>query len=617
MGRHAADERRRGIAPWAIMTVVGILLVGAVAVAYFLLNRKSSVADDQCTGSTTLQVVAAPAVAEAVRAAAAEFDATKPVARSTCVKTAVSPRAGDRTVSALAAGWEGQQDPAPAYWVADSAADLAELDAANSALTAGRSTTPVATSPVVLVTHGSPSPAIGSISWSGLPAAAGSARLVLADPGSDEAAQAAVLSVLGASGTVRADSAQTQAAALRSIVGSGAGRPADSAAALTTLAGKDAPFDATVAFEAQVAAANKATGGTLTAVYPSGPTAQAEVLTAAIKGAWVDPTASAAAALFDAYLSGTQGKKILADLGFRVPDTAPAVALTGVTLSQPVTVLTEPGPAVLAEIHKAVAALTDPAGPSSGPSSAVAPTPSVSGASPPVSTTPTTRTSVSSGVSTSPGTTTARTTPQTSTTPTPTTKPAQPGPVVTVIADTSDTMNQVVGGKSRNEWLQLTLRDLATKAPTADLGLWTVSTSDGDLGYKRRVPLGPLNGKIGSDLRSKVWTDTLAALRPSGDSWMYGAVQTGYAEASGQVVAGRSNVVIAVVSGADQTPSLSRSTLISTIRDAAGKGVILHIIGLSDEVNADAMTQIANAGGGSYQQITADRLPATLLALAK
>lgn len=641
MGRHATNERRRGIAPWAVMAVVAVLLVGAAVVTFVLISGKRSVAGE-CTGTVNLQVVASPLAADAVRAAAAEFDAGKPVARSKCVSTSVAGRPGGQTLAALKTGWQQQQDPAPALWVADSAADLAALDAADSSLTAGRSTTPIASSPVVLVTRDRASQ-LDTPAWKDLPAltAASSFRLVLPDPATDAAAQDAVLSALGSSGSVAPE--QSWEPVLRNLIQTDPTRPADAAAALTALAGANAPYDLTTAFESQVAAANKAgsnqagsdrtgtdqpgstvpgasTGAALTAVYPSGPTAQAQVLTAVLKGSWVDPAAGAAAALFDSFLSGPDGKRILANHGFRVPGTAATTALAGVELSHSVTALKEPGPAVRAALVKAMAG-TSSGDPSTGPSQTPTGGPSTASAE------SVTQVSTAVTAGTTPSTTStpvSATKPTTSSQPVPTTKttapstPAPPaGPVVTVVADTSSAMDQVVGGKNRNEWLQLALQGLAAKSPTADLGLWGVSSAGNDVGYQRLVPTGPLTGKVGAQTRAQAWAAAVSALKPAGDSWMYGAIQTSYAEAAGQAVPRRSNVMIVVVAGSDRTPALSRADLLASVSGAAGKGVKLQILGLSGDVNAEAMTQIAQAGGGSYQQITADQLPATLLSLAK
>src|SRR6201746_2279107 len=161
MGRHVSADRRRRVAAWPIIAVVAVLVLAGLTVGYFVILH-SSQKSAACSGSTVLPVVAAPGAATSIRDAAVAFDATTPVARSTCVTVTVDEVAGPVAGAALAAGWKGQKTPGPGLWVVDSAPDLAALDAINPAMTAGHGNTSLATSPVVLAGRVAPTPGRGS-----------------------------------------------------------------------------------------------------------------------------------------------------------------------------------------------------------------------------------------------------------------------------------------------------------------------------------------------------------------------------------------------------------------------------------------------------------------------
>ena len=95
-------------------------------------------------------MVAAPGAAAAITAAATAFDATAPVARSACVSTTVTTLPNRRPTRRSPTGGSSNRAAAPGMWVTDSVAALSALEDTDSALTAGRDTSPMATSPVVI-----------------------------------------------------------------------------------------------------------------------------------------------------------------------------------------------------------------------------------------------------------------------------------------------------------------------------------------------------------------------------------------------------------------------------------------------------------------------------------
>ncbi|HEY5881829.1 MAG TPA: substrate-binding domain-containing protein [Nakamurella sp.] len=389
--RHGSGSGGARIAPWIIVTiVVGLVLAGAVT-AYLLITRdsKNTVA---CSSQVVLQLVAAPGAAPGIDAAAAAFDTTNPVARSACVTTDVTTAPGAQTASDLAGGWIAQPSPGPAVWFPDSAADLATLEAADSAMTAGRNPAPMAGSPVVLAVRTDDAAALtaASLQWKDLPAAAGpngsvtladGRKLILAlpDPTTNRATSYALQSVLaGSTSTTGVDASlvAANAAPLAGLDDGGPARqPASTLDALQDLASGGAGFAAVPIVAAefeQLAQQNPGLG----VVALGGSTAGDQIYGVPITASWVDPTMDDAASAFLAYLRGTAGQQILTENGLKVaPD-------TGVQLA-------DGGAAVATALAAAIGAPTDDASTSGSEPSGAQPTGAEASTTDPASTAPT------------------------------------------------------------------------------------------------------------------------------------------------------------------------------------------------------------------------------------
>ena len=163
-------------------------------------------------------------------------------------------------------------------------------------------------------------------------------------------------------------------------------------------------------------------------------------------------------------------------------------------------------------------------------------------------------------------------------------------------------MNTVEDGQQRITWMQNAVYGDLAQAPTNWFGAWSFSTEDGPSGYSELVPTGALTDQVNGTTRSAAITSAVKGLTPGGDSWTYAAIQAAYTSAVNSAVAGRPNRLIVITDGADSSPGLSRATLIANITALAaqGKNVALDIIGLSTDVNGDAMTEISAAGGGTF-----------------
>jgi hypothetical protein len=330
--RHGSEGGRRGIATWIPVTIVIVVLVAAATTAYLLIVNGS---DDKaaCDTQVTLPIVAAPGAAQALTAAVAAFDSTAPVARSACVTTTVTEMSGSAATTGLLNSWSGQASPPPAVWVPASAADLAELENADSALTAGRDQAPIASSPVVIAVRSAEADALTGLSWQDLSAATGpdgsvtlpsGQHLVLAlpNPTINRATSYALQSVVaaGAGGSVDPAAVAAAAPALQKIGAGGPNPPPTTTLeALTQLAAGNSDFTAVPVVASDLAEFSASTPG-LIGISPSGATVGDEVYPVPLSAGWVSPTLDDAAALFLAYLRGPDGTVAFTENGLSVAD---------------------------------------------------------------------------------------------------------------------------------------------------------------------------------------------------------------------------------------------------------------------------------------------------------
>ncbi len=577
MGRHASADRRRRLAAWPVVVAVAVLVLAGLTVGYFVIVN-SAKTTSACTGNTVLAVTASPGAERAVGDAAAAFNATHPVARSTCVSVAVTVMSGAAAAGALADNWTGQSSAAPGLWVVDSAADVASLDASNSAMTAGHSNSNLATSPVVLAVR---SATAGPVSWATLAAGPGSGTVLAIPEPVGNRASGYALESLAAAGARTPPGKAVDAAAVNTVTPLFArltaavpAPPATTQAALTALAAGAGNFNAVPVVESDLAAFNAAHSTHLSAAYPTGPTAGDELLAVPLTASWVTAAVSDAAAAFDAFLGDPKGTTIItADY---VRTAAPPPTAVGVDLAKSVTALPDAGAGIRTSLQRAWAS---------------------AGTSSPAPTTPVVTTSVTS--------TAASITKSTDTTSTSTAGPA--GPAVTLVLDHSASMSTVEGNQQRLTWVQKAV-NAGIGDSAADLfGLWSFSTGEGTAGYTKVVPLGRLSDAVGGQTRAVAITNAVNGLTPGGDTWTYGTIRAVYGDAISSAVAGRANRVIVLTDGADSTPGLTRAATVATVTALAAQNpsVVLDIIGLSSDVNSAAMTEIAHAGRGTFTALSA------------
>ncbi|MBM9469205.1 substrate-binding domain-containing protein [Nakamurella leprariae] len=353
MARHAG-EGRRGIARWVWVTVAVAVVAALAVVGYVaIVGQDDPDPATVCTQQAELAVTATPAQAAALTAAAAAFDATRPVARSACVSSTVTAAATPEDAGEL-----GTLQPPPAVLVVDSPADLAALEEHDSAVTAGRDDDPEASSPVVLAVRPDDADrvadALAGGGWADLVqlvgdgTTAGPLALALPDPAGNRASAYLVESVVLAAqdGTTATADGSPEAVDESAVTGAlplldrlaaataasrgpdAAGTTAEALTGLATAGDADpaGPVPVVPVVETDLVAWNSTADEPLAAVRPAGPAVGDTVLVVQLSADWVDATAREAAAQFAAFLRSAPGRQVLADAGLQVPDTTATVS---------------------------------------------------------------------------------------------------------------------------------------------------------------------------------------------------------------------------------------------------------------------------------------------------
>jgi len=592
MGRHLAVDRRRGVAGWPLVALGVVVLLVAGAVVYFALLRRGDAVDRAgCADTVTLPVLASTGSSVAAKVLSDSFNATAPVARSSCLTATVTALPSPDAVTALAAGWAGRHQPPPGVWITDDGAALAALDRSASDLTAGRDADPLASSPVVLAVRAADAAVGGQLSWTALPSqlgARGSVKsadgspipLAIPDPRTNRASGYALNSIV-ATGDAAPTVAAVRAAAgrLRQLGSARSGAKTTTDALQQLAAGSVS--GAVPVTEAELAAFNAGNGTRLTAVYPAGATAGDQMFVVGITATWVTPTLQDAATRFHAYARSEAGKKVLAGVHLRVPG-ATTPAAPGINPDAAVRPLPPAEPGVTAALAGTLGLPEVPGSPgtTSGPTRTATPVPSRALES-------------------------SRTSP-----------PVNPASLtITFLVDTSSTWGTVVAGRSRTAWLQQALTGAMSAAGNVDVGLVSTSSAVGDAGYATLVPAGPLTGDVNGSTRSAALATAIAGLQSAGSRRTYAALPAVLAEAAKTAGPGRPHRVVLITDGPDQTPGMPLDQVLASLKTGSANNPDLHldILGVSEAAPDSALRTIADAGRGSYTQVRrTPELPAIL-----
>lgn len=579
-GRRTARRHRR-VTVLSVL-VVGLLLVAAVAVGAGLLGEQDDVtAEPPCTGGPTVEVVVDPTLAPTLERVAAE-EGRHLLSTGVCADIDVVARASADAAARLAAA--AGPSEVPQVWVPDSSVWLGRAVPEDPApgpaglVTLARLGSLVST-PLVLAT--SPE-AVTDEGWAETPptwqAALGSGR-GLALP--ELSGSAVGLQSLVALRTSVTDPDAARAALTTAALAVGRGQVADPAAAvaLVTAGGAEAPLAPTT--EQQVFVANRGDGTpAVVGVQPSDATTSLDYPLVRVDTPDSEAGVDAAAVEGVLRLLEAEGRAAAVVDGFRAPLPAAAAAApdTSAAPGAPSPQPSEQAPAQPSPQASTAAS----AAPSEPPAAS-----SAAGSGRPVLPVPSAADVDVLLVQL--------------------TELSRPSRLLTVV-DASASMRAVTEtGATRAQIAQdASTRTLALFPDSAAVGLWFFAIGMGDgTDHDEVVPVGPLDPASG-DQRERLVEGiaTLPERLTPGGTGLYDTTLAAVRAVREQHDPEASNSVVLITDGREEDPSgISREELLTTLRAEAEaapeRPVRVIVIGISDDVDAEELTAIAEATGGA------------------
>lgn len=567
-GRHSIPGARpRGVVRAVIAGVVAALLAG-VGVSWVLTHRESvgSAAGGSGTGSTAgclnpveVRVATVTEYQAFVESLGRSFASTRGGGDGACAKVVV-------TVSPTLAP-PAPTDVPPTVFIGSSP-DLQDLRTklASAALASpapvvvGRTYTVVATPAADFAKNGWDAK---TPSWAELSAAivpptgAPGTSVVMADPATSFASQAAMASLIA---TAQGNSTgQVNVAGMSAVnvelvvlgVGRAAGTPAKNqsdllgrVAAVTSGSGA---AKGTVAFldELAVLGYNKAhPDQRLRAFYPGGTASGVDIAVMNVTGEKIPGPEQTMAAAFGGYLATANGRAALLAAGLRSTgtDTATMTADSGLSTTSPQQDRPLPNPAVRFALNLAWGMLQNP------------------------------------------------------------------GRYLLVL-DVSGSMKAKVPGTTKNK-LQLAQEAAATGSammpPNGEIGFWEFSTKiDGKRDYIELVPMRKVSAVTEGRSQLELLQKALAALKPVDGTALYDTALAAYTQMVKTYRAGTANFIILVTDGKNEdpgSPTLAKTVANLRAASVSGNPVPIYTIGYGADADATALKAIATATGGEYYQ---------------
>jgi hypothetical protein len=571
-GSHrAVTTARRGVSVGVIVALVTVVVVvaGVIVWRFFgdALSSRSDAAAARCVdGELAVAVIADPSVSDQIQGLADNYNKTAAPVGDRCVKVGVKPADSDQVVNGFIGPWPAELGERPALWIPASSVSEARLEAAAGAKTVSDSRSLV-TSPVLLAVRPQLKNALAEQNWGTLPSLQsnpnaldalnlrgwGSLRLALPLSGDSDASYLAAEAVAAASAPPGA-SPSAGVGAVNTLV-SGQPKLADNKAA--------------TAMDALLNASDPA-GAAVHAVVTT--EQQLYQRSASLKDAknvvasWLPP-----------------GPTAVADY--------PTVLLAGNWLSQEqVSAASEFArfmrkPEQLAELNKAGfrtegATMPDRDVVSFGPLGATL--------------------SVADGAARADLANTL-------------TAPVGAS-AVTIMLDQS--MNADEGGKTRlaNVVAALDAR-LQALPPNAAVGLWTFDGVEG----RSEVSTGPLSDPVDGRPRSQALAAKLDAQTASGGGAVsFTTLRIIYDQSKANFRDGQSNSVLVITAGPHTDQSLGGPGLEQYIRGAfdQARPIAVDVIDFGSDPDRGTWEAVAQATGGSYQNLTSSASPELSSAIA-
>ncbi|HTI73406.1 MAG TPA: substrate-binding domain-containing protein [Mycobacterium sp.] len=572
-GSHrAVTTKRRGVSVGVIVALVAVVvIVGAFILWRFfgdaLSHRTDALAARCVNGELTVAVVADPSIADQVHKLADNFNQTAAPVADKCVKVGVQPADSDQVVNGFIGKWPAELGERPALWIPASSVSEARLEAAAGPQTVSDSRSLV-TSPVLLAVRPQLKDALAQQNWGTLPGLQtnpnaldglnlpgwGPLRLALPLSGDSDASYLAAEAVATASAP--------------------AGQPATAGTgAVNTLVGgqpKLADDKLSTAMDALLNAADPAGAPVHAVVTTEQQLFQKAASTPDAKNkvaAWLPP-----------------GPTAIADF--------PTVLLSGNWLSQ------EQASAAsefarfmrkseqLAELAKAgfrSEGHTPPKSDVTNFASLSAPL-SVGDAS--------TRATLANAL----------------------TAPAE-SPAVTIMLDQSMPTDE--GGKSRVANVVAALNARLQALPgDAAVGLWTFDGVEG----RSEVSTGPLSDQVNGQPRSAALSSALTSqTASSGGAVSFTTLRMLYDQTKANFRQGQNNSILVITEGPHTDQSLDGAGLQNYIRGAVDQArpVAVNVIDLGNDSDRATWEAVAQASGGSYQNVTSSASPDLTTAIAQ
>ena len=571
-GSHrAVAAGRRGISLGVIAALVTVVVVvGAVILWRFFgdaLSSRSDAAAARCVaGEVAVAVVADPSISDQVQTLADRYNDTAAPVGDRCVKVGVKPSDPDQVVNGFIGDWPGDLGERPALWIPASSVSAARLEATSGAQTISDSRSLV-TSPVLLAIRPQLKDALAEQNWGTVPSLQtndtslnelnlrgwGSLRLSLPLSGDSDASYLAAEAVAAAAAP-NGQPASAGAGAVNTLM---AGQP------------KLADNKASTAWDALLNATNPAAAPVHAVVTTEQQLfARAASLADArnVVASWLPP-----------------GPTAIADY--------PTVLLSGNWLSQEqVSAASEfarfmAKPEQLAELAKA-GFRTEGGTPPESDVTSFAPV------SAPLSVGDNAMRATLANALTAP----------------------VGNPAVTVMLDQS--MPTEEGGKTRLENVATALdARLQALPPNSAVGLWTFDGTEG----RSEVGIGPLADPLNGQPRSAALTSALNSQSASGGGAVsFTTLRLVYTEAMANYRQGQSNSIFVITTGPHSDRSLDGSGLEEYVRGAfdPAKPVAVNVIDFGSDPDRATWEAVAQASGGSYQNLATSASPELSSAIA-
>lgn len=571
-GSHRAIQPgRRGVS-WG---VIGALVAVVVVVAGFILWRffgdalsnRSSIASARCVdGQKAVAVIADPSIAAEISTLAKKFNETANPVGDSCVALDVKPAESDQVINGLVDTWPAELGERPALWIPGSSISQARLEAVAGEETVDDSRSLV-TSPVVLAVRPQLKGVLGQQNWGTLPALQsnptslnamnlpgwGSLRLALPVSGDSDASYLAAEAVAAASAPA------------------GASPSAGTGAVNTLMSAQPKLADEK---------ASTAMDALLNATDPAGAPVHAVVTTEQ--------------QLYQRGTSLPDAKNIVASWlppGPTATADYPTVLLKGTWLSQEqVTAASEFSrflrkPEQLGELAK-LGFRTD------GGQTPKSDVTNFAPVSAPLSVGDSAMRATLANALTAPA----------------------GSPAVTIMLDQS--MAAQEGGKSRLANVAAALEaKLQTMPPTSAVGLWTFDGVEG----RSEVTTGPLSDPVDGKPRTAALTAALDEQTASGGGAVsFTTLRLVYDDALSKFRQGQTNSILVITAGPHTDQSLDSSGLQDYVRRTfdSAKPIAINVIDFGADLDRAAWEGVAQASGGSYQNLSTSASPDLTSAVA-